>query len=120
MVDAIGRPMTVRFYGKVLNTWTHETESGHTVATQYEIAYKEYDTETLELVAVGSEDFSPSRLKGETLHKGVFTWDGETYRRDGKRKFEYIGNRQFRKSERKAVEDYCRKLYGADVVQFRY
>ena len=120
MLYKIGRPVTVRIYGNVLNMWTHTNEDGREFTTQYEIAYKEYDTETMTLAGVGSEDFSPARLRKDTRHKGIFTWDGKTYRKDGKRKFEYRGMRKFRASDRGAVMEYYRKLYNAELVQLRY
>lgn len=120
MLDKIGRPVTVRIYGNTLNRWTHTDERGREFTTQYEIAYKEYDTETMTLAGVGSEDFSPARLRKDTRHKGVFTWDGKSYRKDGKRKFEFRGMRKFRASEKDAVKAYYCKLYNAALVQFRY
>ena len=120
MLDKIGRPVTVRIYGNVVNRWTHTDESGREFTTQYEIEYREYDTENMKLAGVGSEDFSPARLRKDTRHKGIFTWDGKTYRKDGKRKFEYRGMRIFRASDRDAVMEYYRKLYNAELVQLRY
>ena len=41
------------------------------------IAYREYDSETGELVGVGSEDFSQARWKSEIEGRFIWTWDGE-------------------------------------------
>lgn len=120
MIDSIGKPVVIRVYGKILNRWSHINDSGREVATQYEVAYKEYNTETLELVGVGSEDFSPIRYSKEIKRQEVFTWDGERRNKGGNRWFEDRGGITYRKSERKAVMDYLKRLYNAELVQLRY
>lgn len=120
MVDKMGRPVTVRLYGKTLNRWTAFSEAlGREIETQTEVAYKEYDSETGDLVAVGSEDFSPSRWRSEVSRKWVHTWDGERRNKGGHRWFDDRGLYSFRKSERKAVVDYLRKVYAVEVIELR-
>lgn len=120
MIDKIGRPVTVRIYGKVLTRWTAINEQGREFTTQYEIAYREYNTETLELVGIGSEDFSAARYGKEVRWQGVFTWDGERRNKGGNRWFDYRGGITYRRSERNAIKDYMKKLYNAELVQLRY
>ena len=112
--------MNVRIYGKVLKKWCVEDEVGRKILRQMEIEYKEYDTESGELVAVGSEDFSPARYKAEVRERRVFTWDGEKFNRGGFRWFEDHGVIKFRTCERKLVLDYLKTRYSTEkLVQLR-
>ena len=86
---------TVKFYGKVIRTWKHwvtrTTLGGKTyeeeAASQYELKYREYLANG-ELIAAGSEDFSPER-RNNLKHYTVYTWDGERRNKGGNRWFEH-------------------------------
>ena len=109
---------TFRLYGKALNTWTHTNEKGYEVLTQVELAYKEYETETGEFVATGSEDFSSERYN--ILKKAfVYTWDGKRRNSGGKRWFENRGYILFNSNDRKAIKEYFKKRYSAELVEIR-
>lgn len=111
--------MTIRIYGKVMETWTSINEKGRETITQEELAYKEYDVETLNLIGIGSEDFSPERRHAETEKRWVWTWDGKKRNKGGFRWFECQGMTEIRKSEKKAVKAYFKKKYGAELIELR-
>lgn len=111
--------MTVRVYGKVLEQWFAYNENGREVLTQEEIAYRDFDTETGELVGVGSEDFSPERERREIDRAWVWTWDGQRRNRGGYRWFENAGYFKFRKSERAALREYIKARHRVEVVDLR-
>lgn len=107
---------TVRIYGKTLETW-HD-ECGRIV--QYEIAYREFDATTGEIVGAGSEDFSTVRYRMSTTRAWVWTWDGRRRNRGGHRRFECRGYVTFRSSERTALRKYLRVKYpDADAIDIR-
>lgn len=111
--------MTIRIYGKTLNKWVSEDEEGRKRITQLEIAYKEYDSETGELVGIGSEDFIPAREKSDLENRWVWTWDGEKRNKGGKRWFECYGNIKFRKNEKAEIKKYLKSKYKATELQLR-
>ena len=119
--------MTVRIYGKVINTWTAKRmiiwrgqEKEREVLIQKEVEYKEYDTETGALRATGTEDFSPERWNNEVAAHWIHTWDGQRRNKGGHRWFEDMGKYTYRKSEKKALEQLMKTRYSnAEVIQFR-
>ena len=111
--------MRIRIYGKTLEKWTAEDERGRERLVQEEVAYKEYDSETGELVGVGSEDFSMERLHTEMDERWMWTWDGEKRNKGGHRWFECHGTVKFRKSERAAVKKYLQAKHKAAELQLR-
>lgn len=111
--------MKIRIYGKTLETWKHEDERGRMVTVQRELAYREYDSETGELVGVGSEDFSQARWKSEIEGRFIWTWDGERRNKGGHRWFEEQGYITYRKSDRKEVKRYLNNMCGAVELQLR-
>lgn len=111
--------MRIRLYGKILQEWRAEDLNGRERLIQREIAYKEYDSETGELVGTGSEDFSPDRFYKEIATKYAWTWDGKKYNKGDHRWFECQGWYKFRKSERKAVKAYLQNKYKAVELQLR-
>ena len=108
----------VRIYGKELQRWTATDLSGREITTQVEYSYKEYN-EAGELVGIGSEDFSPERMRAELDNPSVYTWDGERRNKGGHRWFDYRGFYRIRKSERQAFKALMKKRYGAELVELR-
>lgn len=109
----------IRIYGKTLEIWTALDERGYERITQREISYREYDSETCELVGFGSEDFSPEREKMELENRWAWTWDGERRNKGGKRWFEDHGLVKFRKSEKAEVKRYLQSKHDAVEIQLR-
>ena len=108
----------MRLYGKTLNTWTGYSPDGKRIETiQYEISYKDCYGDVV--VGVGSEDFSPARLKMTTRRAFIYTWDGETYNKGGYRWFECRGFIHYRRSEVKEVISWLKQKYGAARVELR-
>ena len=74
----------IRVYGKTIEEWgTDVNEFGSKVWTQREIAYTDYDSETGEILAVGSEDFSMNRWNSYTAQFWIKTWDGQRRNKGG-------------------------------------
>ena len=122
MKDKYGRAVTVRVYGKTLNEWTvtaewHEREYEKLV--QKEVEYREYDSESGDLVGAGSEDFSPERWNREVEDRWIWTWDGQKRNKGGYRWFECCGWSNFRKTEKKAYKEYLKNKYNAELVELR-
>lgn len=111
--------MTIRIYGKTLETWSHEDEKGRKRIYQTEIAFKEIDAETGEIVEIGSEDFSPEREKQDIDYRWIYTWNGEKRNKGGHRWFDCQGSIKFRKSHKKALAEYLKNKYNAELVQLR-
>ena len=111
--------MTVRIYGKVLERWYNDDEKWGKVTTQIEVSYREYDSETGEIVGAGSEDFSIERWHRDLETRWAWTWDGERRNKGGKRWFENHGLVRFRKSEKAEVKRYLQNKYGAAELQLR-
>lgn len=109
---------TFRLYGKSLNIWTHINEKGREELTQIEFSYREYETETGELVATGSEDFSSERYS-MLKRAHVYTWDGKRRNKGGYRWFTDQGYILFHKNDRKAIKEYFKKRYNAELVEIR-
>lgn len=117
---------TIKFYGKVLNTWNHMVTKywgGKEVEieqpSQYEIAYKEYTTDG-ELIAKGSEDFSPERRNSNLKMYTVYTWDGEKRQSGGNRWFQAEQTIQINRKDRRAVMEIIRGWYpNAAVIELR-
>lgn len=80
---------TLKVYGKVLNRWTVEDETGRKHTVQVEVAYKEYDCSGA-LIAKGTEDFSPERYYSLRFCR-LFGWDGVKRNRGGFRWFTPLG-----------------------------
>lgn len=108
----------IRIYGKRLNTWTAINEKGREVATQIELAYKEYN-EDGELVGTGSEDFSMERYNAEIQRVWICTWDGQKRNKGGYRWFDNCGSVEIRKADRKEVKKHYEEKYNAAEVQLR-
>lgn len=111
--------MKIRIYGKTLKIWTADDEKWGKVTTQKEISYREYDSETGEVVGAGSEDFSMKRLGMDTEDKWVWTWDGQKLNKGDKRWFECRGVVRFRKGEKAEVKKFLQNKYGAAELQLR-
>lgn len=118
----------VKFYGKVLNTWTHmvtyTTLRGNTfeeeeAPSQYEIAYRQYSMDGRR-IAEGSEDFSPERRHDALKTYTVCTWDGEKRQSGGNRWFEERMRVTINRSDRKAAMEIIRKWFPeAALIQMR-
>ena len=114
------KDMRVRIYGKELNVWKREAENGRMVTTYEEVAYKEYDSETNELIGEGSEDFSMDRYLAEVESRWIYIWNGEKRNKGGYRWFDMKGYIIFRKSEKKLVKELIKARYPeAEVIQLR-
>ncbi len=112
--------MVVRIYGETLNVWTYTDDNGREYTRQLEKAYKEYDSETNELVGVGSEDFSLDRWHKEAEERWVWTWDGVKRNKGGHRWFECVGYCTFRKSHKKGLKELMMTRHPeAALVQLR-
>ena len=115
--------MKARIYGKTLNKWVVDGK-----LEQVEIAYTEYcidkefcgaKCEKLRICGTGSEDFSPARLRS-VRSAGVWTWDGKTYNKGNKRRWECIEYVRFSADTRpKDVADVYKRLYFSENVQVR-
>lgn len=105
------RNRTVRIYGRVLNSWYSERFDGRKILVQEEVAYREYDADTGELVATGSEDFSPERWHRQTRTAWLYTWDGSRRNAGGYRWFELQGTVKYLRSEARAVRAFLRTRY---------
>ena len=103
-----------------MEEWTSEDERGRERVTQREIAYQDINPATGELEGVGSEDFSPAREGRDIEYKWIYTWDGQKRNKGGHRWFTCHGTIKYRKSGRKAVQEYLKNKYHAEVVQLRY
>lgn len=101
--------MKIREYGKTVNKWYSMIEypNGRTEErlTQKEIAYKDYDAETGEIVGCGTEDIqfnvfggSQSNSKNRMAWLWVWTWDGEKMNKGNHRWFEDQGCFTYRPS----------------------
>lgn len=108
----------VRIYGKVLQTWTATDEAGRERITQKELSYKDLD-EQGETIGAGSEDFTPERERTATVRGYLYTWDGETLNKGGKRWFNCRGYYIIRKSDRRQFKELMKKEFSVDVVDFR-
>lgn len=111
--------MAVRIYGQTVKVWKSEDERGRSIITQKEIAYKEFDPETGEVVGVGTEDFSLERYYREVEEKWLYTWDGQKRNKGGYRWFEGQGQVRYRKQDNKSAKKYYKNRFHAELVQFR-
>lgn len=111
--------MRIRIYGKILEVWTAEDARGREITTQTEIAYREYDSETGELLGSGSEDFSPARERSEIDCRWIWTWDGDRRNKGGKRWFECHGMIKYRKREKSEVKRYLENKYNSAALELR-
>ena len=110
--------MKVRIYGKTLKIWMEADHLGRQGISQTEKAYVDYDSENLEVLGMGSEDFSPVREERELERRWVWIWRGK-YNKGKKRWFDCYGLIQFRKSEKKAVKEMLKYKYNANDIQLR-
>lgn len=117
---------TFRTYGKVLNIWTHieEIEYRGQVreverTVQTEIEYKEWDSETFELVGTGSEDFSADRFRKEMMNKLVYAWNGTKRNAGNHRWFECIGTVNYKRGDAVYVKAMYRDRYNAVDIELR-
>lgn len=111
--------MKFRVYGKEIQQWQAVDEKGRTITLQMEVAYKEYDSETGQLLAAGTEDFSPVRWSHDVAERWLYTWDGSKRNKGGYRWFEDHGQVKVRKSDIKAYKRYLLMKYNAAEVQLR-
>ena len=112
--------MRVRFYKPSwVNRWLTYDENGKPIVAQYELAYKVIDTETLQIVETGTEDFSPERVGRELSNRWIYTWDGKRRNKGGYRAFDDRGMAMYRRSEVEGVKEYYRNRYQAAEVQLR-
>lgn len=82
----------------------------------YEIPYKEFDTETGELVGEGSADFTGTRMCSELKQYNVQTYTGETNRAGG-RMTETIGVIFVSKNQKFPAIKAARLIYGERVAR---
>lgn len=113
------RKTTFRLYGKELERWTVTDENGRPRTRQIEFEYKEYLTENGELCGAGSEDFSLDRYHNEMLFKFVWTWNGERRNAGGNRWFECCGAVMYTRKDARAVKEYLKRKYNAELVELR-
>lgn len=77
-------PIT-RVYTKIVREWKYyDEEKQRNITTQYEIAYKDYDTETEKLVGQGTADFSPERKRDQLKCYFVQVYNGRVNHSGGK------------------------------------
>lgn len=99
---------------KTLRHFNPETrENGY-----YEIAYKEYDAETGELVGEGSADFTGSRMSSELKKYLVQTYSGRVNRAGG-RMTETTGWIYVSKNQRFPAIRAARLAYGENVARVK-
>lgn len=117
---------TFRIYRNIINTWTHIEEIEYRGrireierATQYEVEYMEFDVETFEVVAAGTEDFSLDRYHKEILDKIVCTWNGEKRNAGGHRWFERATTTKYRRGDGEHVKAFYKKKYNAAEIELR-
>lgn len=111
----------VRLYGKIKEEWeVFDEEKQRNITTQIEVIYADYDVNTCECVAVGTEDFSFERYRTTVNNSNVFIWDGIRRNKGGYRWFEDTGFWKYRKSEKKLFKQYMSNRYKATLVQIRY
>ena len=110
---------TYRIYGKELERWTYTDDNGRERLRQVEIAYKEYDAETGDLIGAGSEDFSLERYKKELLNKFVYTWDGVKRNKGGCRWFECRTSVLYNRKDARNIKNHFGRLYGSALVELR-
>ena len=120
------RKRTFRIYRNIINTWTHIEEIDYRGevreverATQYEIEYMEFDSETFEVVAAGTEDFSKDRFHKEMLDKLVYTWNGEKRNAGGHRWFEHVTSVKYRRGDAGHVKAFYKNKYNAAEIELR-
>lgn len=114
---------TMRVYGEIVNRWTSwNDEKGREVTIQVEVAYKEYDR-LGNLVAEGTEDFSPARWNEQTSGYAVWGWNGQHRNRGGHKYFDRLDD--FIRINRKDVwklREICKSwfswLYENGVAEF--
>lgn len=82
----------------------------------YEIAYKEYDAETGELVGEGSADFTGMRMCSELKQYNVQTYTGET-NRAGSRTTSNAGAIRVSKNQKFPAIKAARLIYGERVAR---
>ena len=112
----------VRIYGRVVNRWRAMTDHGFNVTIQFEVAYRDYDADTGDLLATGTEDFSPERCRFEQLklNRYVYTWDGQRRNKGGHRWFEEQTCIGYRQADAKLVKQYLSHKYpAAELIQIR-
>lgn len=116
-----------RLYGETLKKWSAvdvvTTPGGKLrdieITIQYELSYTDYDPETGRVIGRGSEDFSADRYREiDTGH--VYTWDGKSYNKGGRRHFEYHGSVRYNLNEKRRVFALLRTFHkDAALVQLR-
>lgn len=112
----------VRIYGRVVNRWYSVNERGIKKISQYEVAYRDYDVDTCELLATGTEDFSRDRYDSEQLmlSRFVYTWDGQKRNKGGYRWFESQHTVGYKRRDSKLVKEYLHNKYpAAEMIQIR-
>ena len=105
------------FWTKV---WTvRDIITSRDVVVQYEYSYTEIDTESGNVVGMGTEDFSPERYRREVVTRWIYTWDGTRRNKGGHRWFDDRGRVTYRRTQVADVREYYRNRYQAAEVQLR-
>lgn len=121
--------MTIRIYGEILNTWTTTDENGKSWPTQHEWSYKDYDSETGEVVGCGTEDIQcrlthlgiTSNWMGRMDSRTVYVWTGKLYP-SGNKVFHEAKTISFRPGDRAtvvALGKLARRWYEGQEIQIR-
>lgn len=111
--------MILRIYGATVETWRSYDNRDRLVVTQREICYREFDSDSGELVGTGTEDFSPARENLEIETRWIWTWDGKKRNKGGYRWFDNQGMIKYRKKDKKELKAYLKKRYKAEEVNLR-
>lgn len=105
---------TLRLYGKKLKVWkeTEKLATGHEYerTTQVELAYKTVNLDG-DVVAAGSEDFSPERMDSSLVYLDIWTWDGEKRDRGGHRYFDRQKRVRINRADKKKLRRVVAKWY---------
>lgn len=113
MTDKI--PTIIRIYTKIVKT-IREPNWRTKQTGYYEIAYKEFDAETGELVGEGTADFTSTRKREELKQYDVQTYTGKTNRAGG-RMTETVGGMYVDKNQKFPAIRAARFVYGEGVAR---
>ena len=109
-----------RIYSDPVKRWYAEDDRGRKHVTQYEMPYKEYDFDSGELVATGTEDFSADRFSSNRLRcKWVWVWDGHTRNAGGHRWFVLKGTCYYKHKDASFVMRFLKRKYNAKEIDLR-
>ena len=114
-------PTTIKLYSQILRTWYEHDLKGNSHEAYYEVAYKEYSTETGEVLNEGTENFSVTRYLKTVESIYIWTWDGKKRNAGNKRWFDcrelvHISGYH----HRDALKALCKVRYPeAELIQLR-